>query len=159
MKNRSVPVDTLLPHVFYPDVAAAIVWLTKVFGFTEHYRYAAGDGIIQGAQLHLGEAWIMIAITRAGRSSPLGLGERTQSLTVFVAHVDAHFERTKAAGATIIEDLHETIYGEAAVCSRGSRGPSLDLLEARPGCEPGQLGSYVSNIVETDPRYGRAWTN
>jgi uncharacterized glyoxalase superfamily protein PhnB len=33
-------------------------------------------------------------------------------LTVFVDDVDAHFERVKAAGASIIEDLHVTVYGE-----------------------------------------------
>jgi uncharacterized glyoxalase superfamily protein PhnB len=33
-------------------------------------------------------------------------------VTIFVEDVTAHFSRTKAAGAKIIEDLHVTIYGE-----------------------------------------------
>jgi len=42
-KNRSVPVDTLLPHVNYRNLGeAAMTWLSKAFGFEEHYRY--GDG-------------------------------------------------------------------------------------------------------------------
>ena len=32
--NRSVPADTVLPHVTYRNVAAASDWLTKAFGFT-----------------------------------------------------------------------------------------------------------------------------
>jgi hypothetical protein len=36
--NRSVPVDTVLPHISYRDVAAASGWLTATFGFAEHYR-------------------------------------------------------------------------------------------------------------------------
>jgi uncharacterized glyoxalase superfamily protein PhnB len=91
-------------------VAAAIDWLTRVFGFTEHYRY--GGETVEGAQLHLGEAWIMVNGARRGRSSPVQLGSGTQSLTVFVDDVDAHFERTKAAGGKIVEELHETMYGE-----------------------------------------------
>jgi hypothetical protein len=39
MKNRSVPPDAILPHVVYRDLNDAIEWLTKTFGFTEHYRY------------------------------------------------------------------------------------------------------------------------
>jgi uncharacterized glyoxalase superfamily protein PhnB len=111
LKNRSVPADVILPHLTYANAAAAIEWLTRVFGFVEHYRYGAPDDP-NGAQLHLGEAWIMINGVRPGRSTPALLGCDTQSLTVFVEDVDAHFERAKAAGAKIVEDLHETEYGE-----------------------------------------------
>jgi uncharacterized glyoxalase superfamily protein PhnB len=54
----------------------------------------------------------MLERVREGRKSPAQLGYGTQSLTVFVEDVDAHFERTKAAGAKIVEDLHVTEYGE-----------------------------------------------
>jgi uncharacterized glyoxalase superfamily protein PhnB len=111
LKNRSVPADIVLPHITYQDVADAIAWLTKAFGFTEHYRYGEG-GRVDGAQMHLGDAWIMLNSARAGRTSPAQAGCQTQSLTVFVEDVDAHFERTNSAGAKIVEDLHETAYGE-----------------------------------------------
>jgi hypothetical protein len=29
LENRSVPPDTILPHVEYQDLAAAVAWLTK----------------------------------------------------------------------------------------------------------------------------------
>ena len=58
LKNRSVPTDILLPHIVYRDVAEAIDWLSKVFGFVEHYRYSDP---VQGAQMHLGNAWVMLA--------------------------------------------------------------------------------------------------
>jgi uncharacterized glyoxalase superfamily protein PhnB len=99
----------MLPHLVYQNVAGAIDWLTATFGFAEHYRY--GDPA-QGAQMHLGDAWIMLTSARAGRASPAQAGHWTQSLTVFVDDVDAHFERSKAAGAKIVEDLNETMYGE-----------------------------------------------
>ena len=111
-KNRSVPTDTILPHAAYQDVAEALAWLCKIFGFTEHYRYGDPAGPISGAQMHLGNAWIMVHRARPGASSPAQLGYGTQSLTVFVDDVDSHFQRTKAAGAKILEDLHETVYGE-----------------------------------------------
>lgn len=110
-KNRSVPTNVVLPHVTYQNVGAAIEWLTRVFGFTEHYRY--GDPANpDGAQMRLGDAWIMVNSARPGRSSPAQAGCGTQSLTVFIDDVEAHFEKAKSAGAKIVEDLNETVYGE-----------------------------------------------
>lgn len=112
LKNRSVPADVVLPHLAYRDVAAAIAWLTKAFGFAEHYRYGESGEGVNGAQVHLGDAWIMLRTARPGWASPAQAGLQTQSLTVFVEDVDAHFENAKAAGARIVENLHETEYGE-----------------------------------------------
>jgi uncharacterized glyoxalase superfamily protein PhnB len=109
MRNRSVPTDTVLPHVFYRDVAEALGWLTKTFGFSEHYRYGEPIG---GAQVFLGNAYIMVTSPRSGDASPAQLGHQTQYLTVFVDDVDAHYARVKSAGAKIVEELNETIYGE-----------------------------------------------
>jgi uncharacterized glyoxalase superfamily protein PhnB len=108
IKNRSVPADTLLSHVVYRDVAAAIQWLSSAFGFVEHYRY----GESSGAQMHLGNAWIMVRKASSGESTPSQLGCWTQSLTVFVEDVEAHYKKAKAAGAKIVEELNETPYGE-----------------------------------------------
>ena len=112
LKNRSVPTDVVLPHITYENVSRAVVWLTNAFGFTEHYRYGEPGGRVDGAQMHLGNAWIMLNSARPGRASPAQVGHDTQSLTVFVNDVDAHFEKAKSAGAKIVEDLHETEYGE-----------------------------------------------
>jgi uncharacterized glyoxalase superfamily protein PhnB len=109
IKNRSVPTDILLPHVVYQDVPEAIAWLTRTFGFKEHYHYGEPA---QGAQMHLGNAWVMLRQARPGSGTPAQLGSATQSLTVFVEDVDGHFQRTKSAGAKIVEELHETEYGE-----------------------------------------------
>jgi uncharacterized glyoxalase superfamily protein PhnB len=111
LKNRSVPADTVLPHITYQNLADAIAWLTSAFGFIEHYRYGE-PGAPNGAQMHLGDAWIMVNSARAGSASPAQLGYATQSLTVFVDDVDAHFDRAKSAGAKIVEELNETMYGE-----------------------------------------------
>jgi uncharacterized glyoxalase superfamily protein PhnB len=112
LKNRSVPPDLILPHVTYRNVAGALAWLTRTFGFVEHYRYGESDGSVQGAQMRFGDAWIMLTAARSGRTSPQEAGYHTQSLTLFVEDVDAHFERVRSAGAAITEALHETIYGE-----------------------------------------------
>ena len=60
--------------------------------------------------MRLGKACIMLKDSR-GRPTPADLGYGTQSLTVFVDDVDAHFARAKSAGAMIVEVLNETVYG------------------------------------------------
>ena len=112
LNNRSIPTNVVLPHVVYDDISAALAWLSRTLGFVEHFRYLGEDGQIAGAQMHLGDAWIMVSRTRPGHASPRHAGVRTQMLTIFVEDVDAHFERTKSTGATIVEGLHETVYGE-----------------------------------------------
>ena len=111
LKNTSVPPDTLLPHLVYQDVARAIDWLGKAFGFVEHYRYGDPNSP-NGAQLHLGDAWIMVRTPRLGSGSPAQIGSWTQSLTIFVEDVEDHLKRARAAGAKIVEDLNTTAYGE-----------------------------------------------
>lgn len=109
MRNRSVPVDTVLPHIAYLDLPGALVWLSQTFGFVEHYHYGEP---ISGAQMRLGRAVIMVQAAREDFVSPAQAGFMTQSLTVFIDDVDAHYAMAKAAGANIVEELHETCYGE-----------------------------------------------
>jgi uncharacterized glyoxalase superfamily protein PhnB len=54
----------------------------------------------------------MLKRTGPDCASPAKLGYGTQSLTVFVEDVDAHFQRAKSAGDKMVEELHETEYGE-----------------------------------------------
>jgi len=108
-KNRSVPADTVLPHVTYQDLVKAMAWLTTAFGFREFYRYGNGPS---GGQMWAGKAAIQVTQARGGQRSPAQLGYGTQSLTVFVDDVDEHYATAKAAGAKILEEPHETEYGE-----------------------------------------------
>jgi uncharacterized glyoxalase superfamily protein PhnB len=81
-------------------------------GFSEHYRYGNSGGLVDGAQMRLGDAYIMVQGVHCGGATPTKIGLYTQSLTVFVEDVDAHYRRAKSEGAKIVEDLNETCYGE-----------------------------------------------
>ncbi|MFY9939421.1 MAG: VOC family protein [Silvibacterium sp.] len=143
--NRSLPTDTVLPHVTYQDLDEAIAWLTRTFGFTEHYRY--GDPI-SGAQMYLGKAFIMIERARDRRASPAQLGCGTQSLTVFVEDIEAHFERAKSAGATIVEDLHETVYGELQYGVEDLDGHHWLFSRHSRDLSPDEWGATISKSLE-----------
>ena len=144
IKNRSVPVETVLPHLVYQDVAGALAWLARTFGFTEHFRYGDPGGPVQGAQMHLANAWIMLTSTRPGRASPAQLGQRTQYLTVFVDDIDAHFEKTKSAGVKIVEELHETMYGERQYAAEDLEGHHWLFSKHARDVSPDEWGAMIS---------------
>ncbi len=141
LTNRSVPANIILPHVVYQNLADAIVWLNTTFGFAEHYRYGEP---VSGAQLHLGEAWIMVRQARPGCASPAQLGYGTQSLTVFVDDVDAHFRRTKSANAKMVEDLHETEYGERQYGVEDIEGHHWLFSQHARDVSPDQWGAKIA---------------
>ncbi len=152
IENRSVPTSTVLPHVHYPDVVEAIEWLTRTLGFREHYRY--GDPI-SGAQVYLGDAWIMLKKTPEGNATPSELGYGTQSLTVFVGDVDGHFAKSKAEGARIVEELQETIYGERQYGVEDLAGHHWLFSQHARELDPAEWGATVAEAIpslDTSPR-------
>lgn len=142
--NRSVPTDTVLPHVSYQSVEDAITWLTKAFGFTEHYRYGA-PGEASGAQMYLGRSFIMVKRARADSSTPAQLGASTQSLTIFLDDVEAHFRRAKPAGAKILEEPHETEYGEFQYAALDFAGHHWLFSRHASDRDPAEWGASVSH--------------
>jgi len=118
-RNRSVPTDSVLPHLVYRDLTKAIEWLTKAFGYVENYRYGAP---MAGSQGQLANACIMLTASRAGHRSPIESGHATQSLTIFLDDVEGHFSRAKTAGAEIVEEPHETVYGEFQYAAKDPEG-------------------------------------
>ena len=64
--NRSVPTATVIPVLVYPDVRAAVSWLSAAFGFAERVRI--GDN--HRAQLQLGDGAVIIGDVHGDRRAP-----------------------------------------------------------------------------------------
>jgi predicted enzyme related to lactoylglutathione lyase/uncharacterized glyoxalase superfamily protein PhnB len=142
--NHSVPTDTVLPHITYRSVEDAIEWLTRTFGFTEHFRY--GElGAASGAQINLGKAVIMLHRTRAGSSTPAQLGACTPSLTVFLEHVESHFQRAKSNDAKILEEPHETEYGEFQYAAEDYEGHHWLFARHATDRDPAEWGATIAH--------------
>ena len=62
--------------------------------------------------MRAGQAWVMVRNARGEEHTPAELGYGTQSLTIFLENVKEHYAHCQSAGATILEELHETEYGE-----------------------------------------------
>ncbi|HEX4320759.1 MAG TPA: VOC family protein [Acidobacteriaceae bacterium] len=142
MMNRSVPTDTCLPHVMYACIPDAIAWLGRVFGFEEHYRYGDPRGPVSGAQVYAGKAVVMLSRAR-GFKVPAQLGHGTAYLTIFLDDVDAHYDRTRAEGAKIVEPLHETVYGERQYAAEDLEGHRWLFSQHARDLSPEDWGARV----------------
>jgi uncharacterized glyoxalase superfamily protein PhnB len=107
----------IVPFLGYEDAAGAIEWLERAFGFAENrsVRYEE-DGVITHAELDLDGATIYVSTPR-GYASPRRLREESELARlaydnpwvvdghfVEVEDVDAHYERARVAGATILRE-------------------------------------------------------
>jgi uncharacterized glyoxalase superfamily protein PhnB len=61
--------------------------------------------------MQFGDALVMMGYPGPNYQNPKRLGHATQNLYVDVDDVEAHFARAKKAGAQIIEELKDTVYG------------------------------------------------
>ncbi len=116
MSGTTTSVQTFYPAMRYRDARAAIAWLIDTFGFEEAACYAADDGTVAHAELRFRGGIVMLGSARDDGYPIKPPGERgglTGSIYVALpaAEIDAHYARSKAAGARIHMDLHDTDYG------------------------------------------------
>src|SRR6202035_5036796 len=140
LRNRSVPVDSILPHITYKDLPAAMDWLFATCGFSEHFRY--GDPV-SGAQFRLGNAWLMVSQGSPTYRTPAEIGFGTQMLSLFVDEVEVHYARTAASGAKIVEELHQTGYGELQYGVEDPEGHRWVFSRHARDVDPAEWGATV----------------
>ncbi len=103
---------SITPYLLYNDVAGALKFLSKAFGFRKYgASMSAPDGKINHAAMKLGDDLIMMGCPGSKYKNPKRLGQATQSLYINVNDVDKHFARAKKAGAKILEAPKNTFYG------------------------------------------------
>jgi uncharacterized glyoxalase superfamily protein PhnB len=116
------PPPQVWPTLRAVDALALIRFLVDVVGFEETVVYADGD-VVHHAQLSwpLGGG-IMLGSIRddAGDRWPIKPG--TFGAYVVVDDPDALFDRVKAGGAEITDELHETDYGSRDFAIRDPEG-------------------------------------
>jgi uncharacterized glyoxalase superfamily protein PhnB len=100
--------------LYYDDVAAAADWLTSAFGLAVSARHTGEDDQLVGAEMRAGTGRVMLlggSDAQFGMRSPRQLGSMTGGVYITIDDVDAHYERARAAGATVVMPLQDMPYG------------------------------------------------
>jgi uncharacterized glyoxalase superfamily protein PhnB len=134
-KNRSVPDAIVIPVLIYPDVRAAVVWLTATFGFEERVRI----GEDHRSQLQFGDGAVIVADVRADRIPPRS-GEVTHSVLVRVKDAQAHCELARAAGARILMEPTDMPFGERQYTAEDPAGHQWTFSETLTDMAPEEWG-------------------
>jgi uncharacterized glyoxalase superfamily protein PhnB len=112
----------IYPVLRYRDAHAAIDFLCEAFGFERHAVYEGDDGAIEHAQLTLGRGMVMLSTEREDDDRGWGKHAGQGWNYVAVANPDTHYERAKAAGATIVRELEDQDYGSRDYTAKDPEG-------------------------------------
>jgi uncharacterized glyoxalase superfamily protein PhnB len=108
ISNRSIPAATVIPVLVYPDVRAAVAWLSDAFAFVERVRI----GEDHRSQLQVGPDGAVIIADARGAQQPPAAGTVTHLVKVRVLDVDAQLERARRHGARVLQEATDHEYGE-----------------------------------------------
>ena len=133
--------QTVTPFVLYQDVAAAIEWLGRAFGFEEKLRYADDSGIVTHAELTVGDGEIFLGHPGPQYRSPRDLGTYSHLVHVYVDDVDTHYAQAVEAGATILGELEDTPYGDRRYDTEDPEGQRWSFATVLRELEPEEWGA------------------
>jgi uncharacterized glyoxalase superfamily protein PhnB len=106
----------LVPSLRYRDVAAAIDWLCRAFGFEERQVVAEADGTIRHAQLSLGNDLILLLPALPLDAARIAQSSDAQSLYFVVEDPEAHYAQAEAGGAEVVDDGDYAFGGHGYSC-------------------------------------------
>jgi uncharacterized glyoxalase superfamily protein PhnB len=136
--NRSIPQSAVVPVLIYPDVRAAVAWLTDAFGFAE--RVQIGED--HRSQLEVGDGAVIIGDVRHDRRPPRP-GEATHSVMVRVDDAHAHCERARAHGAKILMEPNDYEYGERQYSAEDPAGHQWTFSQTLRDVAPEEWGGNL----------------
>jgi PhnB protein len=128
----------ITPYLLYEDVAGALDWLGRAFGFQERMRFADKGGTVTHAEMTFADGVIMLGFPGPDYRSPKRLGEDTQLVHVYVDDVDEHFAQAKGLGATIISELEDQTYGDRRYIAEDPEGHRWTFSQHVRDVAPGE---------------------
>lgn len=109
-ENRAAPNSAVIPVLYYTDVRKAVDWLTTALPFTERLRI--GD---HRCQLVHGNGAVVVAQAGGHADAAPSTLQSPAAHSVMLrvtGSIDALFERAKAAGARVLAEPADHVYGE-----------------------------------------------
>jgi len=132
--NRSVPPCAVIPVLHYPSPKEAAEWLQRAFAFTVRLRIEN-----HRIQMRAGEGCFTVA---EGSVKP------NNSCTVQVRIVGAreHCDRARLAGAKILTEVQDEVYGERQYTAEDFYGHRWNFTETFADVEPESWGGTSVDV-------------
>ena len=120
---RSVSPDFIdaIPVVPYSDIRAGHDFLVDVVGL-ESGGLIEHEGTVIHGEVRAGDRRFWLHAAAGGLTTPATADARTGGIVLHVRDVDAHYQRTKAAGATILREPTDEDYGQREYGLRDPEG-------------------------------------
>ncbi|MDQ6611023.1 MAG: VOC family protein [Gemmatimonadota bacterium] len=140
LTNRSIPDAIVMPVLGYADVAGAVTWLCRAFGFTERMRIAD-----HRSQLNVG-ANAALVVAESTVAPPVSAGARARgpfAVMVRVEDVDAHYRRALAHGAVIDAPPVDHPFGERQYSALDFGGHAWTFTQTIADIAPESFGAVL----------------
>ncbi|WP_245561496.1 VOC family protein [Actinomycetospora chiangmaiensis] len=131
-----------MPVLVYPDVRAAVAWLTEALGFVERLRI----GEAHRSQLHVGDGAAVIVTEPRGGADPRGAageGAVTASVMVRIDNLREHCETARSCGARITMEPADFEYGETQYQLEDPFGHRWTFTETYADVDPSDWGGIL----------------
>jgi uncharacterized glyoxalase superfamily protein PhnB len=114
------------------DAAAQIDFLERALGFERGMVVEGPDGAIHHAELRFGGEWIMLGSDSQGDDGRIAFEGGPVWTYIVVDDPDPHFERARAAGAEIVQELKDEEFGSRGYTARDPEGNLWTIGTYRP---------------------------
>jgi len=116
--------ERIIPVLTYQDIPAAHDFLVKAFGFASGGIHRNDEGQPIHGEVLVGDTpiWLHRVAAEHRLASPLAADVANSGLFLYVADVDAHYERARAAGALIDSQPVDQPYGQREYGARDPEG-------------------------------------
>ena len=143
-KNRAAPDSAVIPVLYYPVVRGAVEWLTTALPFTERLRI--GD---HRCQLVYGNGAIVVADS-VGHSDAAPATRQSPGAHIVmlrVTAIDELFRRAVAAGARVLAEPKDHMYGERQCSFLDPWGHPWTLTETIFDSDPAEWGGELLDAL------------
>jgi uncharacterized glyoxalase superfamily protein PhnB len=139
--NRSIPPVSVVPMLAYPDVRAAVDWLSDVFGFVERTRI----GESHRSQMSIGrDGAVIVGEARDSQTAPAPGATPQQITRVRVEDAHEFFgrvrERIDGRGGEILRPPTDREYGERDFLVEDLAGHRWEFCESIRDVAPEDFG-------------------
>jgi uncharacterized glyoxalase superfamily protein PhnB len=148
MTGSSIPVTTIpvttIPTLRYVRPNEAIEWLKTALGFEEKIVHRTDAGVVEHAELTLGNGMVMIGTAGHEQSTarwytqPQTAGAVTSSIYLVVPDCGPVHASAVQAGAEFLQELRTESYGGRSFIVRDPEGQIWSLGEYNPWAEPAE---------------------